>query len=259
MNHFARIARTLAVGAVVVAGLAPWLGHTQPIETLQAFDEANGLYEEGAFAAARDAYERVLATGYSSGVLYFHLGNTHFRLDEIGQAIRFYEKAYRLIPNDTALRHNLQVARARTADPSRLPPSFWVPWWYKLAGRTGTMDLFLLGLVGYVVASLLAGYRIWYRDTSPWLRRGLSVAVAASVIFVSAAFLSSLGNAVDRRTVVIVSQATVLQAPSVGASVEATVREGHILRVLQEREGWVHVRLGNGVSGWIDGANTASI
>src|SRR5262245_52855944 len=48
------------------------------------FDHANKLYEEGKFAEAAAAYEKMLRQGQASPALYFNLGNAFFKAGQIG-------------------------------------------------------------------------------------------------------------------------------------------------------------------------------
>jgi tetratricopeptide (TPR) repeat protein len=74
------------------------------------FKQANHFYEQGEFIKASKAYLQLATAGYESGNLYFNLGNTYFKMGQKGRAILYYEKAQRLIPNDTALKTNLVIA-----------------------------------------------------------------------------------------------------------------------------------------------------
>src|SRR5437867_5676222 len=50
-----------------------------------AFDAANNLYDQGKYAEAAAAFEKLLSTGQPSPALYFNLGNAFFKSGQIGR------------------------------------------------------------------------------------------------------------------------------------------------------------------------------
>ena len=119
-----------------------------------AFESANKLYEEGKFAEAASAYEKVLQGGQTSAALCFNLGNAFFKSGQIGRAIAAYRQAERLAPRDPDLRANLQFARNQTQGPT-LAPSRWQRWlgrltlneWTVLAAAAVWLWLLLLAVL----------------------------------------------------------------------------------------------------------------
>ena len=63
-----------------------------------AFDQANRLGEQGKYADAIAAYEKILGSGRASPALYFNLGNAWFKSGHLGRAILSYRLAARLAP-----------------------------------------------------------------------------------------------------------------------------------------------------------------
>lgn len=234
--------------------------HAQLAEAVRNFDEGNQLYARGAYQNALDAYERALAGGYEGGALYYNMGNAYYRIDELGQAIRYYEKARRFLPNDPQLLHNLNIARSRiNASFSTLPTPFWVSWWKRYVVRTGAMAFFIAGLVFYGIAAALFGHRIWTGTRSPWHRRLLSASAIAGLLLLAVAFAASLDRTLDRQAVLIADQVTLRTAPAPDAATELDVYEGVLLNVLSEQDDWLEVGLPNGVTGWIEASAAADI
>ena len=215
------------------------------------FQLGNERYAGGDYEAALEAYRQAEATGYVSGPLLYNMGNAYYRLGAWGQAIRYYEKARRLLPGSDNLRHNLELARAE-ADVPASPASVWGTWSQRLAADVGAGTLFGLGLLFYLAAAGLAGYRLWTGRRSAWQRRGLAVALALGLLLIGLAYAADVGTAADRRAVVVAEEAAVRAAPSVRAAAEADVREGLVLDVLRRRPGWFKVRLSDGTEGWVE-------
>src|SRR5580765_1961801 len=68
-----------------------------------AFDQANRLYEQGKYAMAATAYEKLLQSEPASPALYFNLGNAWFKAGQSGRAIAAYRQAEMLAPRDPNL------------------------------------------------------------------------------------------------------------------------------------------------------------
>ena len=231
---------------LMVAGPAA----AQPSEAVRHFDEGNRHYEAGAYDRALDAYQQALGAGYASGALYLNMGNAYFRQDELGQAIRFYEKARRLLPPDDAyLRHNLTVARSRIETPiSALPPPVWRVAWERLVLRHGALPFFVAGLFCYALAAVLFGFRLWTRSRNAWLRRALAVSAVLGIGLLAIAFGASLDHRLDRRAVVV--EASALHDAPDGAR-DRSVPEGIVVEILDAHDAWVSVRLPDGTTGWL--------
>jgi tetratricopeptide (TPR) repeat protein len=227
---------------------------------VRAFDAGNTHFAEGAYQNALQSYQQAIDAGYVSGALYYNMGNAYFRLDQLGQAIRYYEKARRLIPEHPELQHNLEVAHSQIAIPvSSLPTPVWETWWDRFVLRMGAFPFFIAGLLFYALAAALIGHRIWSGTRNAWLRRTLSVSVILGLLLLAIAFAASLNPMLDQRAVVIANTTTLHESPETNAASEQDVPEGVLLDVLQQQETWLEVRLPNGVTGWIEAASAAEV
>lgn len=219
-------------------------------EAVRHFDEGNRFFREGAHIDAVTSYQNALEAGYASGTLYYNMGNAYFRLDEIGQAIRFYEKARRYMPESEELAHNLAIARDRTTDNfSQLPAPFWRPAWNRLVRTLSPTGIFLLGLLGYGMASAALALRI-RRTRSPWLRRAVLVGVMIAALFVTSGFVASWEETHTVQAVMLADETNLTDRPD-GSSTDLTVHEGAVVEIVTVRAAWSEVRLPNGVQGWI--------
>ncbi|GAB5518262.1 MAG: hypothetical protein RhofKO_05130 [Rhodothermales bacterium] len=254
--------RNLLLSFFVLGVLAPQVyGQTDPLtQAVAVFDEGNRQYQAGAYADAIAQYQQAEASGYESGPLYYNMANAYYRLDEVGQAVRYYERARRLMPDSPEVVHNLGVVQAELVDQfSVLPEPFWERWWLRIEQAVGSNILFGLGIVFYVLAMGLVGYRIWREDHNPWLRRVRWVSFLFGGLFLLAAFFASLREARPGPAVVITDATPLRTAPDPVAEVEVQIHEGLKLDVLQARETWTRVRLPNGQEGWVHAETLATI
>lgn len=256
-SHSLRLTTILLFGLLMPpAGPAS----AQVSDAIMAFDTGNQLYRDGQYTEAIAAYNQALERGYTSGVLYLNMGNAYFRLDELGQAIRYYEKSRLLMPESQELLHSLGIARSRAVDQfSRVPRPAWVAWWDALAARTAGRWFFWPGLLAYALALGLLAHRVLRGSRNPWLRRLLAISALGALMLLGAAFAASIQSERRQRAVVLAQQTALRDAPTANAAVALTVHEGLLVEILGNAEPWVEVRLPNGARGWIDAGDLADV
>lgn len=245
---------TFALWFAVLTGmcLSPRLVQAQPGEAAHFFQEGNSLYQEGDYNGALKAYARVLENGYESGALYFNMGNAYYRLDQVGQAVRHYERARRFMPANNRLRHNLILAQRRAPDSfAQRPTPAWQSWWERAVAQVGARGFFLGGLIPYLMATALLGWRI-VKGPFTLLERGLfSASLSVAGLLLVASFAASLEPVLRPRAVITAKEAALHQEARPSAPADQTLHEGLLLDVLHADSAWVRVRLPDGQTGWL--------
>ena len=234
--------------------------YAQLQDAVQAFDEGNTHYKDGNYAGAITSYQAAIEKGYSSGELYYNLGNAYFRNDQLGQAIRYYEKAKQFIPESQELLHNLNFAREQTIDQfSQLPVPWWIQWWQTNSVLSGGRWLLWIGVIFYVAGISIIVYRVRTRSRNPWLRRSLTIALVVAGFFLLAAFAASVQSERRERAVVVVESLQLMENPSAETPSEIRIHEGLVVDILQENTGWIEIRLPNGARGWVQRTDVADV
>ncbi|MDX1313866.1 MAG: tetratricopeptide repeat protein, partial [Eudoraea sp.] len=80
------------------------------------FDSATVAYNKGDYEKAIAYYKEILGEGKHSAALYYNLGNSFYKLNQIAPSIYYYEKALLLAPNDPEIKNNLVYAQNMTLD-----------------------------------------------------------------------------------------------------------------------------------------------
>ena len=193
---------SLFLALLLLAGLPEC---SQAASSSEGFDAANRLYEEGKFAEAVSAYEKLGQSGQVSAALYFNLGNAYFKSGQIGRAIAAYRQAEQLTPRDPDLRANLQFARNQTPSPTLLPGR-----WQRWLGRLTLNEWTLLAAgAGWLWLLLLAVLQ-WRPALKPVLRAYvLSLAVLAGLLGLCLA--ASLRETRFARTAVVITRDTAVR------------------------------------------------
>ena len=90
---------------------------------------ADSAYVNNDFAKAAELYESILNNEGESADIYYNLGNSYYKMDNIAKAILNYERALLLNPADNDIQFNLELAQSKTID-KVVPMSefFFVTW-----------------------------------------------------------------------------------------------------------------------------------
>ena len=210
------------------------------------FDEANKLYEQSKFRETAEAYEKILASGKRSPVLYFNLGNAWFKSGQMGRAISAYRHALTLAPRDAEIRANLGAALRQVQGPR------WIE--SRLERALGRLTLNEWALLAATALWLWLGimtFTQWRPALKPRLNR-LSLGLAAlTLLFCACACLAIGIGGTMRLAAVIVPEATVHNGPLDESPMAFTARDGAELRILDQKDEWLQVSTDNKRVGWI--------
>ncbi len=220
------------------------------------FDAGSRAYLDGDWAGALDYWKQIETSGYQAGELFYNMGNAYFKLSEPGEAILYWEKADRLMGENSDLSANLAIARARLVD--KLDEPVRLPIWNKFDRLRAAFPRDTLALGGTVFCFLVfatLGIRKWaWRGFAA--RRRLTRLVWALVV-VLAVDLSLLAldvrdDLTRREGVLTETEVQVLSAPAEETGkLLFSLHEGTKVRVLRELEGWFEISAGTDRQGWV--------
>ena len=225
-------------------------------EASVAFDAGLEAYLAGDYEGALQFFLSAEETRKTSGELLYNIGNAYFRLNNLGKAILYYERALRLTPTDDLLVHSHRIARRKTMNRfNQIPRPIWSRYWATAVARLGPGWMFFVGLCFYFTAVVFLGFRIWTNARNDWLRRGLALCLLAALPLLAAAFKASQDRTSNITAVVQNTRVDLRDNPSGAGVVEATVYEGLRVVIVDRSEDWIEVRLPDGTTGWAE-ANT---
>ena len=240
--------RLLFASLWVLAATMP--ATAQPAEVQRAFEKGNRHYADGEYAAAIEQYDRVLESPWASGAFYYNVAGAHYRLGHTGQAIRYYEKARRLVPQNERLQHNLSVVRSQVEAPPPVPRSFRALAHERLTAFMSPLGYLGIGLVLYLLA---LG---WWVRTRRRADERLRPAAGTAALMAAGLLVAGVGLALsaspDRgRAVALQGPLTIRSTPAPDADSTAALPEGTVLRLTGRRDGWAQVRTSRGETGWV--------
>ena len=221
----------------------------------ELWQTANTAYNAGNYAQAEECDTRIVEQGLHSAALYYNLANAHFKQDELGKALLYYNRALRLRPNDEDIRHNLEYAEQSTKDSIEKIPEFFLKTWIKsLRGALSCTAWSILSLV--MLATALAfgliymlAQRLSLRKTGFYL-----MSVSALLFVIATAFAWSERNMLVERSEAIVmnSAVSIKSSPDRSATELFVLHEGTKVTIGEAIDGWAEVRIADGRKGWIE-------
>ena len=221
----------------------------------QLFQEANQAYTGGNYASAAEKYETILKQNIFSKDLYFNLGNSYYRLNQIGKAVLNYERAYRLTPSDGDIQQNLTIARSRIVeDIEPVSSIFLIRWWRGLRELMSVDAWSICGVLFLWIG--IGGIALWLLGTERLLKKRGFITGTAMIPLSILLFLlanNAKNEAYSTQYAIIISRETPFRtSPDANAAPSALLHEGIKIQVLDKIANLSKVRLPNGEEGWLE-------
>ena len=218
------------------------------------FQKGNEAYRQENYEEALKWYQKILDMGLESAAVYYNMGNCYYKLNKIGQAILYLEKARKLAPRDADIRFNLDLARLKTIDRVEpIPQLFFITWWNRIRHFWNLRQwttVFLIWWVAFFI--LLIAYQFTAgRRIARFIRGGLW-AVGVGLVLCAILWWSNVQESRSvHEAVVLLPSVTAYSAPDASSVEVFVIHEGLKVRVDEQRGEWVKIILPDGKQGWI--------
>lgn len=215
---------------------------------------ANNAYNKGLYDSALTTYNKVLEQNLESGELYYNIGNAYFKNNDIASAILYYNKAKKLLPNDASIDYNLSIANSMIVDKiEKVPELFYKDWWnfFYNAFSSDTWAWFSIISFGLLVISI--GLFILSNKRS---NRKISFVIGI-VFLMLTTFTTTLAyqkyyyNIEHKEAIVFDPSVTVKSSPTQNAVDLFVIHEGTKVRIIDNIDNWVEIKINNGSIGWL--------
>ena len=216
--------------------------------------QGDSAYMRNDYASAIQIYESLLKKGEAAEV-YYNLGNSYYKADDIAKAILNYERALLLQPGNADIRANLEIARSKTIDKVvSVPDIFFVAWIKSLTNCLSVDAWAKLGIVFFILL-LISFSLFFFSKPIIWKKSGF----IAGILFLVFTVLSNIfaseqkSELLDRNDAIVLSPSvTVRSTPSESGTGLFVLHEGHKIEIKDNsmRE-WKEIRLEDGKVGWI--------
>ena len=216
-----------------------------------AFEKAAGAYEQGDYQAALELYAAAYGDSTSAGLLY-NIGNCYFKLNQLGKAILFYERAAQLAPAEEDIQNNLNHANRQIVDRIAELPSLEIGnYWDRFKAGSDVDQWARISLFTWLFLFLFLAGSLFVKGNIRKLLFG-----GAAVLFITALFAIYMAYAqkatvlYGEEAIIMKGRIEVMSAPG-GGSKLFILHEGTKIGVLRDEKDWTEIKLTNGNVGWV--------
>lgn len=245
-----------SIEEVVVDSLDLLPALTDHIQAISKAD-ADSAYVKGEFQKAIDYYETLLEEGVSDE-LYYNLGNSYFKMDNIGKAILNYERALLLNPGNNDIQANLVISRSKTVDKVEpLPELFFISWTKALMNQSSA-DGWAKWAISFFILFLICSFI--YVFSKQILIKKISFGLAILFIFFTLgthAFARHQKKVLLSRdtAIVMTPSVTIRSTPSESGTALFILHEGRKVGIKDTVGEWKKITLEDGKVGWINSSD----
>lgn len=216
--------------------------------------DADSAYVRGDYTQAITLYEELLTEGESAEV-YYNLGNSYFKIDNMGKSILNYERALLLDPGNSDIRANLDIAKSKTQDNLVSTPSiFFVVWISSLINTMSVKQWAICGIITFIL--LLFALGIFFFTMSERTKKISFICAICLFILsiVSNIFAFSQKSRLIYRNdaIVLTPSITIRSTPSESGTSLFILHEGTKVTIKDNSmQEWKEIELSDGKVGWI--------
>lgn len=213
------------------------------------FYRGNDLYAEGKYSEAIEEYSRIVEEGYENGGLYYNLGNSYFKIGDIGRAILNYERAKRLIPRDADLESNYRHARSLVEGQTYTPNyNFVMRFIRNMFSQFTINEITLLLSIIFVIVTVILIAAVYI---GPKRNLIITIAILGLVFVVGVIALNQKSGAIGKESVVVTESTEAKFEPFDRATTHFTLYEGMKVNKIIDKEDWYKIKRLDGKAGWI--------
>ncbi|MCL2335501.1 MAG: SH3 domain-containing protein [Endomicrobia bacterium] len=218
---------------------------------------AESSFKAGDYAKAAAAYENIVnVEGVKNPYIYYNLSNACYRSGQMGKAVLNIERAWRLAPRDSDIRHNRNFLR-NLAGQSHA--SFFA------AASNAILGVCSLNEAAAAVLLLFAGFCILMSLYFLLRKKAFkAAAITAAVLFIPAAALSGfkIYSEMLVTKAVFIEEGAVRSGPGDINAELFTAGEGRVVRVLSQSGDWSSIQSDEGGAsqyGWAESSKLEKI
>ena len=225
------------------------------MNTAYTKSQADSAYIQGDYVSAIAIYEAILADRKESAEIYYNLGNSYYKNNNIAKAILNLERALLLDSGDDDIRFNLEMAKSKAIDRVLPVNEFLLVTWFKsIKSCMGVDEWAKMAISSFLVLILALAMYIFGKKLV--LRKiGLIVITVSFIsVILSNIFAYSQKNQLINRNdaIIMVPSVTVKSTPNEKGMDLFVLHEGHKVYIRDSSmKEWIEIKLEDGNIGWI--------
>ncbi|NDV64419.1 tetratricopeptide repeat protein [Bacteroides sp. 224] len=216
--------------------------------------QADSAYMNNDYATAVQLYESMLEHGEAAEI-YYNLGNSYYKSDNIAKAILNYERALLLNPSNDDIQANLEIARSKTVDKVEEVHEIFYISWIKSLINTASIDTWAKWAITFFILFILAMYFFIFSKQSLLKKLGFIGGIVFLLFTIcSNSFASYQKNILlNRNTAIVVTPSVTVRSTPDGSGTSLFIlHEGRKVKIKDNSmKTWKEITLEDGKVGWI--------
>jgi tetratricopeptide (TPR) repeat protein len=218
------------------------------------FEKGKENYKSENYTEAIANWTKIVKSEQQSSEVYFNLGNAHYKLNQIGPSIYYYEKALQVDPADTDTKINLAFAEnARIDAIEPLPKTVFSKWYISIA-RLFTYEGWAYLVVVFSMLFVLLFLLYYFGNSESKKRFYFSSAIVSVLLFLGVFIMaySTFNDFKNDKPAIIFAISTQIKtAPKMSSDDAFVLHEGTKVQILDSDGDWLRIVLSDGKDGWI--------
>lgn len=227
-----------------------------------SFDLANKYYTEKQFHKALEIYLDLTKKTEPTANLYYNIGNCYYRLNQIGNAILFYEKALKINPDDESIQKNLKIANTKTIDRITPVSKIFLYQWYDDLIQKNSPKFFSISSIVFIWVSIGFAILFFITKLSNIRKFSFYLSLISFFLFFVMIWFGYQSDSFRQQTqvaVLTVQSVYVKSSPDANSIDLFIIHEGTKFELKDNLSDWFKIRLSNGATGWIEEKNFGKI
>ena len=212
------------------------------------FLSANSDYANQEYNAAIKKYNLILSSKLESPELYYNLANSFFKINEIHQAIYYYEKALKIKPDFDDAKENLEICNLQLIDKIEEIPELMITSLYNnIINFLSLKNWIYLTLFFIWVSLIIFSYNSFVKKN----KKSVLYLVIFSFFLFFITTKKYNQNINIKEAIIYSSVINVMSAPSEQSTNLFSLHIGTKVKIEDQIENWVNIRIANGKKGWV--------
>lgn len=225
----------------------------QSEENMKLFEEANKLYSEQKYRDAIISYEKIIDSGFVSSELLYNLGNAFFKIEDIPNAILYYEKAKKINPNDD-VDHNLKIANLKIIDNIEpIPKFFFYEWIDSIIAQNSSSNWALISIMTAWLSIIFIAI-IFFTTNQSFKKISLYLSIITISLVIIFYFFANKAYIQEYEidyAILMTPSSYVKSSPESSSKDLFILHEGVKFQILDRVGDWSKIKLADGNVGWV--------
>lgn len=246
---------------VIVCFVSSCFGFSQ-ISNDENFNSGINLYNEGKYLEAINQFNLIIKNGEHSDALYFNLGNSYYKINDLANSIYYYEKALKLKPNDSDVLNNLSYSQNMLIDKVEKLPTNQVSEFFNLISNTLSIDQWLF--FGITLLYFFLGTFLLYYFNNKTTSKKNYFTLSLVFVFLSVIFIFIGVNQFENKknivsAIIFEKKIDFRTEPNYRSEVLFNLHEGTKVNIKEELNDWTLIQISDGNKGWVESQSIKKI